>query len=221
MKDMFKNVNDAGVIMMETILSLPIYIILLACVFYLGELCLSRLTLTHGERLRLWESGLRHTDNSVAVNDIFYFSLPGNTFIGITALSPVTNFRSEPSSNGWGEIRTGRASVNTQRSLWSWRTNVSAENALSYGNSTTPTQNTLLMTSRNRDNTGNWSNVQLFSRTTSTGRANLYFNNDIRDATEWLTIYRGRWGNIGPTGQTATPMNLYDRTDPFYLNWSR
>ena len=217
---MFKNVNDAGVIMMETILSLPIYIILLACVFYLGELCLSRLTLTHGERLRLWESGLRHTGISVAVNDIFYFALPGDTFIGITALSPVTDFRATPSSNGWGEIRTGRASVNTQRSLWSWGTNVSAENAISYGSSTTPPRN-LLMTSRNRDNTGNWSNVQLFSRTTSTGRANLYFNTDRRDDTEWLAIYCGRWGSIGPTGQTATSMISYDRTDPFYLRWSR
>ena len=221
MKDMFKNVNDAGVIMMETILSLPIYIILLACVFYLGELCLSRLTLTHGERLRLWESGLRHTDNSVAVNDIFYFSLPGNTFIGITALTPVTDFRSETSSNGWGEIRTGRASVNTRRSLWSWGANVSAQNATSYGSSTTPPRNTLQMSSRDRNSIGNWSNVQLFSRTTSTGRANLYFNDDVRDATEWLAIYRGQWGSIGPTGQTGSSVDLYDRTDTFYLNWSR
>ena len=221
MKDMFKNVNDAGVIMMETILSLPIYIILLACVFYLGELCLSRLTLTHGERLRLWESGLRHSPTPVADRDIFYFSNLGNTFINTSSFSTVNSFSSTSSSNGWGQIRTGKASLQTQRSLWSWGANVSAENTTSYGSSTTPARNTMLMSSRDRDNAGNWSNVQLFSRTASTGRTNLYFTDDQRDDKEWLAIYQGKWKSFGPSGQSATTLSLYDRINTFYLNWSK
>ena len=223
MKNMDLYKNTRGVVMMESILTLPIYIILLACVFYLGELCLSRLSLTHGERLRLWESGLRHTDNSVAVNDIFYFSLPGNTFIGITALSPVTNFRSEPSSNGWGEIRTGKASINTRRSLWSWEANVSAENTTSYGSSTTPPRNTLQMSSRDRNSIGNWSNVQLLSRASSERRENN--DDEFYEDNDWQDIYLERWDilNIAPQQEgelKSIPVyNSGTRYDK-YVGWS-
>ena len=65
--------REQGVVMMETILSLPIYFVLLAGVFWLGDFCIARLTLNHGQKVRLWESGNRHSSAIVNGNDIFYF----------------------------------------------------------------------------------------------------------------------------------------------------
>lgn len=224
MKNMDLYKNTRGVIMMETILTLPIYIILLAGVFYLGELGISRLSLTHGERLRLWESGLRHTDNSVAVNDVFYFSFAGNPmFIQITGFSPVSDFSAENTSDGWGQTRTGKARANTQRSFWSWGANVSAENATSYGSSTTPPRNTLQMSSRDRNSIGNWSNVQLLSRASSERRKNN--DDEFYEDNEWQDIYLERWDilNIAPQQEgelKSIPVyNSGTRYDK-YVGWS-
>ena len=64
---------ERGVVMMETILTLPIYLIMLAGLFWLGELCLARMAFSQGENLRLWENGLRHPFSPVAERDLFYF----------------------------------------------------------------------------------------------------------------------------------------------------
>ena len=208
--------------MMETILTLPIYIILLACVFYLGELCISRLTVTHGERLRLWESGLRHIDDdSVGVSDIFYFSFAGNPmFIQITEFSSVADFSAQNTDDGWGQIRTGKAKAYSQRSQWSWGANVSAENATSYGSSTTPPRDPLLMSSRDRDNTNNWTNVQLLSRTNSAIRNNNR-DNFYETQTWQKNIYLAKWDSfIVPEAQGELySVKTYPRVEK-YLTWS-
>ena len=58
---------------METLLALPIYVVTLVSVFWLGEMALARLVLTSGERLSLWEHSNRHSNSTLTSRDVFFF----------------------------------------------------------------------------------------------------------------------------------------------------
>ena len=63
--------NDKGVVMLETIITLPLYFILLFGLFVLGDYCLIRLKLNNSERVRHWKMGLRHPVSNIRDNDLF------------------------------------------------------------------------------------------------------------------------------------------------------
>ena len=130
--------NNSGVILMETLLTLPVYLVMLAGLFWLGELCATRNTLIQGERLRIWEAGTRsisgQTIPSFGSRGLFFF-LPETradarsaTVTGAsdfklyhnTAGGAAEGVKREDSSLQWGWLQSGYAKINTRRSNWSW-----------------------------------------------------------------------------------------------------
>lgn len=214
-------IQDYGTIIMETLLSLPIYFIILAGTFWLGEICISRLTLNHGEKIRLWESGNRHSTTGIADNDIFYFLNTDNSSDDMDVMqsyhrnfSGISNFPATSNNNRWGQIRTGQATLNIKRSIWSWGTTEASINVNKSGyNSTIQQQSYTPILSRD-----DASSVQLYSRTNDNSRVAIY-NNNFNDNRQWLRIYQEQWPSITPGGGSANVLSQYNRNRD-YLDWS-
>ena len=208
--------KEQGVVMMETVLSLPIYFVLLAGVFWLGDFCIARLALNHGEKVRLWESGNRHSSAMVNGNDIFYFmdnaanAVQNDVLADFRGFSTISSFPVQANANRWGQVRAGQANLNVKRSAWSWGVNEGARNIMAVDNSITPGGSFEAMLS---------TPVQLYSRTSSTARTGIYTGN-FNDTTQWLTIYGENWPDIAPGGGSAESLRSYTRNVD-YLRWSR
>lgn len=220
-RSLYKNTH--GVVMMETLLTLPLYLILLACLFWLGEVCLAKLTLVQSANLRLWEGSTQHAIAPIAGNALFDF-LPGIT--GAEVVTGRTGFAfavSVNSSNdgtataGWGRRRAGNGSVTLRRSNWSWGVNSSALGLLSTG-VTLPANSNLGMVSRQTPN--------LLSRNSYIGRQNIY-GIGTNDGASWKTHYRMTWnlgtvGTIDPAdGGAYAGVTLYGARDVSYVTWSQ
>ena len=109
-----------GVIMMETLLSLPVYIVMLAGLFWLGESAMTRISLIDGERYLLWTSGNRHNSNNAVIKHIFYFLDETGKITLKASTSSNSNFPTTSSASDWGNITQGQLSGTTKRSEWSW-----------------------------------------------------------------------------------------------------
>lgn len=205
---------DSGVVMMETIFTLPIYFIMLAGVFWLGELCIARLTFTSGENLRLWEGGLRHPFTPVPERTIYSFMPDINSSDEVVTGGGRFNFTrtSPPQIGGWGIAIVGTASMVTRRSDWSWSVNQGALNALGFDGAVSQGDQEMVNT------TGRI----LLNRNVFTGRRLIYIAGTNVDAgraedesTVWQQEYTPRW-TIGesviqpPNVGTPTPLTLYN-----------
>ena len=223
--------------MMETVLTLPLYIVMIASLFWLGELCLGRLALTHGERLRLWENSDRYIDQNAFVDlfnpveGVFWF-LPNQTATRNDVSTGVSLARDsfplmQKTANGWGQIHSGNLQIDSRRSLWSWGIenffrrnlwNFSAVNTNSIlgsdilkivarGNVENPLDSSLL--SRQ---------AYLWTSNDSTHREN---DNSYKDSLGWITISQGRWDDfVRPTvtGANSHRISSYSRV---YEAWSQ
>jgi len=111
--------------MLETLLSLPVYLAILSGIFWLGELCLARQGLTTADRLRLYESVCRHSSSAVAGRNIFS-SFESSTdsrpqlVTGAGRLTFNRSVQTETSSMGWFVGVTGQSKLTVRRSDWSW-----------------------------------------------------------------------------------------------------
>lgn len=189
-RSLYKNTH--GVVMMETLLTLPLYLILLACLFWLGEVCLAKLTLVQSANLRLWEGSTQHAIAPIAENNLFDF-LPGiNGADVVTGRSGFAFAVRVNSSNdgataaGWGRRRAGNGNITLRRSNWSWGVNSSALGLLSTG-VTLPANSNLGMVSRQTPN--------LLSRNSYAGRQNIYTFTWNRDGTNRGRNEAGVWQN--------------------------
>ena len=200
---------------METLLMLPVYLIMLSGIFWLGELCLARLAFTEGENLRLWEAGLRHPFTSVPERTLFSF-LPstGNNQM-ITGSSSFNFTRTSPAqTGGWGVGIAGSASMLTRRSDWSWTVNQGALQALGENNNVS---NDITIQGKNRG---------LLNRNSYAGREDLYYD-ETDNGTSWKNEYEARW-TVGsaviamPSGGDAEDVPLYNdgSRNANYNSWS-
>ncbi|MEG1979557.1 MAG: hypothetical protein RR060_02470 [Victivallaceae bacterium] len=200
---------------METLLVLPLYLIMIAGLFYLGELCLIRLTLTGGEQLRLWEQGNRYGLTPTANKEIFWF-LPyqSNTF---SATGAVNNFKdsynSSPAANGWGKIQNGYSNINHLRSEWS--NGVVNFFMNDFGDNSDTTNTTIR--SRVKTNGQPQPSTALF-KINSNNRVEKapYQNNN-----EWHAIYSSSWGDFIKPANVGNiyVFREYERNN-IYVKWS-
>ena len=222
--------NDQGVIMLETLLSLPLYIVMLACLFWLGELCMTRLTLTNAERLRLWEKGNWNDHSEKAETEIFRFLSFGTIVqpVIVTGESDFSNtFAATLSANNWGNLISGYATVNTRRSVWSWGITDFAKRNLWSGTGANASDGTDTLLMRSRVNTDDNSlPLTMFFRAGDGGRKVDLSNGAPRtsnwdNSTNWHSIYLGRWENavVPENVGSASGVRVYNRNS-FYLNWS-
>ena len=228
--------SERGAVMMETIITLPVYLFMIAGLFWLGDLCLARLALINGESVRVWENGNRHSSaliapfNTAANVDApaFFWFMPNNSNGG-EVVTGASNFNFSLTANdtgaafGWGQIKGGRASLDTKRSAWSL--GIAAFLSRNYYDELSQPSADLLgdrrlpMLSRT-DNAGNQLNFFLHSRRDGGGRSNradAFYTNQI-----WQNIYLGNWGGyISPlAGGTLNPVATYPRNITRYLSWS-
>lgn len=188
--------QEHGVIMMETILSLPIYIIMLAGLFWLGELAMTRIALANGENFALWEESNRHTAKSIPDFFSFMSSMNSSEAEVVTKVSEQSdNFsRADGVTPPWGKIITGYSVVSTRRSEWSTGADQSARAMSSGSNSST---NDILREIYPRDAATEsdipW--ITLFSRVNSSYRDSVYIGAKD-DGSISHTIFLEKWEKV-------------------------
>lgn len=199
--------NERGVVMMETILMLPVYLIIFGGLFWLGDLCLARLAFTEGETLRMWEEGLRHPFTPVPERTIFSFLPaigPGQVLTGTGSFTFTRT--TPPQTGGWGVGIAGNSSMLTRNSDWSWGATEGALRALGEKNTV----------ERELKTTG--AGKILLSRNDYSGRQSIYY--DGKDnGTFWENEYGAVWTVGGAKIQLpscGTPKSV-----PIYNNGSR
>ena len=211
--------------MMETLLSLPLYLVMLAGLFWLGELCVARLTLTHAERMRLWEQGNRNDHTEKPETEIFGFLAYGTTnrpvlVTGESAFAP--SFSADLAANSWGSMISGSATIKTRRSEWSWGIVKSVKNLWSEAanSNVDDGENEVPMKARVDANGNSLSSTVLFRSKYDGGRA----TSDWSGSTKWNSIYLGKWEDfvvpVVPAGvENAKSLYEYNRNS-YYLSWS-
>ena len=203
--------------MMETLLTAPLYLITLAGLFWLGELCMARLAFTQGESLRLWENGLRHPFTPVAERRLFPFLPDRNRAGEVVTGSGLFSFTrtSPPQTGGWGIGISGGSSMATRRSDWSVGANTGALAAL--GRNEALVQN--LSTSFTKAK-------HLLERNVYAGRVSIY-TDTTNNGTAWKSEYLATW-TVGstrismPSGGDAETVRLYNSgsRNANYNQWS-
>lgn len=218
--------TDFGVIMMETIITLPLYIILLACVFWLGETCMIRLTLTNGENVQLWERSSQHAIVQLNERDIFWNFSPVNNADIVSGAGGMAFVSTNGANVGWGQVRSGRSSLNTRRSNWSYDADSSANYIMNNNLSSHTTQPMAA-----RGTVENPLMSFLLSRQSYTGRTGIYTTLKSGDDDAWKNEYLASWtlnsaeGNyniIPDSGGDYKEVDSYnggERNDS-YVEWS-
>ena len=219
--------TDSGVIMMETIITLPLYIILLACVFWLGETCMIRLTLTNGENVQLWERSSQHAIALLNERHIFWNFSPVNNADIVSGAGGMTFVPTNDANVGWGQVRSVRSSLNTRRSNWSYDADSSANYIMNNNLSANATQSMLA-----RGTIGNPLESFLLSRQSYAGRTGIYATLGRNDGNAWKSEYLVSW----PLNSTAGTYNIipisgggYSAVTPYnggardnnYVTWSQ
>ena len=222
--------NEKGVVMMETIITLPLYLILLFGLFVLGDYCMIRLKLNNNERVRHWESGLRHTGSQINANDLFMgFGNENSEIVGSArGLSAGLNVR-YPSSLSWSQVNASAWRINVSPSDWSANGSTSIINNLwtflnrtgdAYGSITG-----MSMYARSRVAGNNVTPVPTvtLSRLATNNRNNTYQGN-------WFNIFSESYDPDGnapviliKAGQQVTGSNVisaYGRRNRAYESWS-
>jgi len=207
--------------------------VMLSGVFWLGEICMTRLTLTHGERLRLWEKGTRHSSNSIEADDVFRF-LP-RVASGDPRLEWVTgysnfnnNFKgTDNEAYGWGTIVSGHADVTTRRSEWSWGIDDFVRRSLladaDVQSLDTPGSGAERMFARTDPFDNPLDSLMLFRRKDNSREGKIsYQASSTKGSNEWNKIYLGEWGDfIKPSkiSDPSGPVDPYTRNS-YYVRWS-
>ena len=215
--------QERGVIMMETILSLPIYIIMLAGLFWLGELAMTRIALANGENFALWEESNRHTVKSIP--DFFSFlsydsSSNSQGEVVTKADKQADHFVSASAAYSWGKVTQGFSTVSTKQSEWSKGAADSAQKIHSAQSGISNNDNGERLVYA-RDVVTNPTKIKLFSRVSSDNR-NIYYD-DSRDYVTGHDIYSSTWeDNIGPARTYKwSGLDCYTRPYQDYLDWSK
>ena len=174
--------------MMETILVLPIYIVLLFGVFWLGESCLARLVLTNGESLRLWENSSRHQLTQILERDIFWEFPAISDSIAVSGTGSFNFSRTADANTRWGQMVVGRAAGIFRRSVWSHDADSSAKYL--WGISPAENKDKLRVA---RGTVEDPLNSHLLSRRNYAGRSNIYSSLSRGYGVVWETEYLSPW----------------------------
>jgi len=238
--------EDEGVIMMETLLVLPVYLVVLAGIFWLGELCLARQSLTTAEQLRLWERGTRYPNLIQIDTAHIFWNFPAATSVrsamttGVDGLEErldnnTTGFGDTPTDSlGWGTMKNGFLRLNPRRSAWSWgivdiiigslwRDSLgpfSEEDQVRSG------RDVMTMLSRTDANGNPLARTMLFRREMD-GGTRWEETPYSGDPPLWNSIYLEKWDNFGSFGppvkfggKSAQALSAYGERNESFNNWS-
>ena len=200
-----------GLIMMETLITLPIYIVMLAGLFWLGETALVRLVMVDGENFTLWQAGNRHGGSGAPY--IFWFL--DNTKDGVmTAKADIKSNSFTPNSNayGWGETNSGRLVGRIKRSVWSLGAGEAVRTYFTETSGPEPAGKEFA------DILGKSGDLKIFSRAGDGSRAG---SSSYDGSTVWHSIALGSWdGLINPDSSGSSySISAYNRNGS-YVGWS-
>lgn len=205
--------KQCGVIMMETLLTLPFYVVLLAGLFWLGEVSLARLTFVEAENITLWAKGNRHESDTIVGSYMWWFLDPRGE-LTIKAGIKSDNFGAPAdSANNWGEINQGNLVGNTKRSNWSW-------GAADYHRVLYPEISSGETAGKDfEESAAKGGNVKILSRSSEGGRSG---SSSYVGSANWNNIYLGSWNAIASpvSAGDAHAIDSYTRNRS-YEGWSK
>ena len=197
--------------MMETLITLPIYIVFLSGLFWLGDTSISRLALIDGENFTLWNNANRH--GTPAGPYLFWFLDTEGEATAKAGIKSTVGLRPSSESNSWGGITQGHIEGSIKRSGWSWGAAESVRAYYSETETAEPSGKDYL------DLLAKGGNVMILSRRGDGGRSG---NTSYVDSTDWHGIALGNWREfIVPTSdRPSSRISTYYR-NASYIGWSR
>ena len=227
--------NCHGVIMMETLLVLPVYIVVLSGLFWLGEVSLTRLALTHGERLLLWQTGNRNGGSEVPASEVFRFLQSSSAqnklgVVGSYSGFEGTSAQDKTAAAGWGRILSMYATVDLTRSAWSFGSSDFIVGSFFSGIRKNAVSQNLQVLARSKEENGKDTSLPsmvLFRRGDGKRKSDLDSSSPKKSSwsenTRWNQIYLGSWGDFikepQSQGNPSSAVISYSR-DNSYVDWS-
>ena len=207
---------------METVLVIPLYLVLLSGIFWLGDLSLLRAKSTFFDRLAAWSSGNRHEKGSGVQAEQLQQDFLNPDQVG---KQEVTSVRTDSASSGeaWSRIVSATVEAALEPPLWtqSWRSGgLLMLNSGGSGGGEETLQKTTL---RSREIKEEWMH-RVLMRTNQKYREEVT-PQDLAERVEWRSrVYDATWPSEW-TGEQNSPVSggspclKYERHQA-YVQWS-
>lgn len=209
--------NRQGSVLMETVLVIPLYLVLLSGVFWLGDLSLLRAKVTFFDRLAAWSSGNRHDGNSGGLSEQLKQDFLNPAQVG---KQEVESVRADSSSSGdaWSRIAGATVEAALEPPVWtqSWRNG----GLVMLGEGQDELQRTTL---RSREVEEEWMH-RVLMRTDQTYREEVT-PQTLAEKVEWRSrVYDSPWpsewtGEQNSSLSGGSPCLEYERHQS-YVQWS-
>ena len=210
-----------GSVLMETVLVIPLYLVLLSGVFWLGDLSLLRAKTTFFDRLAAWSSGNRHEKNSGSPAEQLEQDFLNPAQVGKQEVESVRT-DSAASGDAWSRIAGATVKAALEPPVWtqSWRSGGSLmlEGGRSGGNG--KLQRTSL---RSREIEAEWMH-RVLMRSSQTYREEVT-PQTLAEKVEWRSrVYDASWpsewsGEQNSPVSGGSPCLEYERHQA-YVQWS-
>jgi hypothetical protein len=110
---------EAGAVLMETVIAIPLYMILLGGIFWIGDLAITRMRLVAADRYVAWNKGLRYDDRGkVNASDIHELFLSDKYGIKSQYHQPSVRASQIQKTYDWSHMANGQVSARVQMPDW-------------------------------------------------------------------------------------------------------
>lgn len=210
--------SDRGSILMETVLVIPLYLLVLSGIFWVGDLALLRSKSTFFDRFAAWCSGNRHDGNSSSgIKGELKDNFLETSKVGDQEVDNV-QLRSKSSGKAWSFIAGATVTVSAEPPVWTqgWR----KVGAMMLEEEVQELKKTSF---RSREIDSGWMH-QTLMRTDDKYRDSVK-PKDLAEKMEWHTkVYGSPWpeewtGSSNPSVSGGSPCMEYDRHS-MYVTWS-
>jgi hypothetical protein len=111
--------SRAGAVLMETVIAIPLFMVMLGGIFWIGELTVARQQLLLADRYLAWNKGMRHDDrgqtDAATLGRLFFADKSGAVTPGHT---PEVLFAGITENYDWSHAAEGQASVKVEMPDW-------------------------------------------------------------------------------------------------------
>ena len=203
---------------METVLVIPLYLVILSGIFWVGDLSLLRSKSTFFDRFSAWSSGNRHEESSSSdLQNVLKQKFLNTSKVGNQQVDDI-RLKSKSSGQAWSSIAGASATVSIEPPVWTlgWR----KVGLIMMEKDAAELKKTSF---KSREINSGWMH-QVIMRTSDKYRDKVK-PKDLAEKMEWLTrVYDSPWPNSWTKESNSSvsggsPCMKYERHNK-YVDWS-
>ena len=203
---------------METVLVIPLYLVILSGIFWVGDLALLRSKSTFFDRFSAWSSGNRHDESSSSdLQNVLKQNFLNASKVGDQQVDEI-RLKSKSSGQAWSSIAGASARVSIEPPVWTqgWR----KVGLIMMEKEAAELKKTSF---QSREIDSGWMH-QVIMRTSDQYRDKVK-PKDLAEKMEWLTrVYDSPWPDSwtkenNPSVSGGSPCMKYERHNK-YVDWS-